>query len=239
MESPSLLSLAVAGYALVLLAIAWGFDHMARRAAKRSAGWRTGAFTYHENHDAWQCPEDQWLWPSSFDRENRVMRYRALPVVCNSCPVKDTCTTTNHGRELTREIDPWPHSESGRFHRGIALAIAVFGIVMPVAMMFSEHSLADLLVLGIATAVVAGGGVIPLSKHLMNTPSHFPEDIPHHTDAEAVAAIQHDRYAATYRSARRATATADEGFASYRKTELEATQRRRAADNRTTRRTTT
>ena len=48
------------------------------------------AFVYHEDHDAWLCPEDQWLWPKSFDPDNRVMRYRGSPSICNACPVKQT-----------------------------------------------------------------------------------------------------------------------------------------------------
>ena len=52
-----------------------------------------GAFVYHEDHDAWLCPQDQWLWPKSFDPDNSVMRYRGNPSICNACPVKQTCTT--------------------------------------------------------------------------------------------------------------------------------------------------
>ena len=107
-------------HALVLIAIAWCFDEMARRVSRRAARWRTGGFVYHPDHDAWVCPQDHWLWPTSFDPQHRVMRYRASPVVCNSCPVKSDCTTSEHGRELSREVDPWPYSDSGRFHRGIA-----------------------------------------------------------------------------------------------------------------------
>lgn len=130
MSGPATWVWLVAGYALLLLSFAWGFDHMAKRTSERAAQWRTGKFVYHEDHDAWKCPEDQWLWPKSFDPENRVMRYRATPSICNSCPVKDTCTTSSHGREITRAVDPWPHSETGRFHRGIACAVAGFGIVL-------------------------------------------------------------------------------------------------------------
>ena len=64
-------------YAVLLVAIGWSFDRMARRSSQRSVASRTFGFTYHESHDAWQCPEDQWLWPTAYDRDNRVMRYRA------------------------------------------------------------------------------------------------------------------------------------------------------------------
>lgn len=182
-----------AGYALVLVAIAWSFDAMARRASARAARWRTGRFVYHPDHDAWVCPRDQWLWPTSFDPAHRVMRYRALPVVCNSCPVKKTCTTSDHGREISREVDPWPHSDAGRFHRGIACAVAGFGVVMPVATLTASHSLADVLVLSSAVAIVVIAG-LPLARHLWNTPSNAPGHLPHRTGLEDQAAAAIDRY---------------------------------------------
>jgi hypothetical protein len=110
----------VAALALALVAIAWGFDLMARKMSARAARRRTGRFVYHPDHDAWVCPQDQWLWPTSFDPHDRIMRYRAKPGGCNACPVKSTCTTSDRGREVTREVDPWPYSEAGRFHRGIS-----------------------------------------------------------------------------------------------------------------------
>jgi hypothetical protein len=121
-------------YSVFLVAVAYAFDSMARRVSLRAQRWRTGAFHYHPDHDAWTCPENQWLWPTSYDPEQRIVRYRAKPVVCNACPVKHNCTTSPHGREVTREIDPWPHSEAGRFHRGIACVVAVIGVLLPLGM---------------------------------------------------------------------------------------------------------
>jgi hypothetical protein len=183
----------VSGYALLLLAVAWCFDTMARKASQRAAQWRTGAFVYHPDHDAWVCPQDQWLWPTSFDPQNRVMRYRASPAVCNNCPVKESCTTSNHGREISRQVDPWPHSEVGRFHRGIACAVAGFGVVMPSATLIAEHGAADALVLGAAMLIVVAGG-LPLVRHLWNTPSNAPDHLPHRSGLEDRVAAMIDRY---------------------------------------------
>jgi hypothetical protein len=193
MAPPTTSAWLVAGYALVLVAIAWSFDAMARRASARAARWRTGQFVYHSNHDAWVCSQDQWLWPTSFDPQHRLMRYRALPAVCNSCPVKDTCTTSAHGREISREIDPWPHSDAGRFHRGIACAVAGFGVVMAVAMLVASHSVADVLVL-VATMVVVVIAGLPLARHLWNTPTNAPEYLPHRSGVEDQVAATIDRY---------------------------------------------
>ncbi|MEO6145304.1 MAG: hypothetical protein ABIP19_15110 [Dermatophilaceae bacterium] len=167
----------VAGYAVFLILVAHGFDHLARVTGRRSERWRTGSFVYHADHDAWVCPQDQWLWPVSFDPDNRVMRYRATPTVCNVCPVKSTCTTSNKGREITREIDPWPHSEAGRFHRGIACTIAFLACSLPLVALVPERDLLDAVVL-VATIVFAGVASIPLVSHFWNTPDGFPEHVP-------------------------------------------------------------
>ncbi len=64
MSTPSVTVLLVVAYAGFLLAVAYGFDRLARRTSARSATWRTGSFSYHADHDAWLCPQDQWLWPT-------------------------------------------------------------------------------------------------------------------------------------------------------------------------------
>jgi hypothetical protein len=174
-------------YALFLLLVAYGFDRMAQRTAARSQRWRTGSFRYHSDHDAWTCPEDQWLWPTSFDPEQRIVRYRAKPSVCNSCPVKSSCTTSAHGREVSREVDPWPHSEAGRFHRGISCCIATLAVLLPAGMLLSRPPLAGLALL-LVTMAGGIGALVPLARHLWKTPSGFPEEIPQNSlYAEPVA----------------------------------------------------
>lgn len=156
------------GYALVLLGVAYGIDLLARRAHRANDEHQVRGFRYHEDHDAWLCPEDQWLWPQSFDPDNRVMRYRGSPTVCNSCPVKDSCTTSEDGRELGRAVDAWPSSESARFHRGIACAVSVLALLFPVATLFAvDHWASQLLLLG--AALVVGVGSLPLWSHLRHS----------------------------------------------------------------------
>ncbi|HEU4515588.1 MAG TPA: hypothetical protein VFR87_20945 [Nocardioidaceae bacterium] len=192
-------------YGVFLLGVAFGLDLVARRTATRSAGWRSGAFTYHEDHDAWVCPQDQWLWPQSFDPDHRVMRYRASPSVCNACPVKHTCTTSEHGREVTRNVDPWPSSEAERFHRGIACTIAVLAVVWPLLSMLGSRTPAELLVLAASAALVALGSW-PLWSHLRRSPAGFPEHVKVESLDETVAAVT-DRAAAAAR--RRSTYASD------------------------------
>ena len=208
MTGPAAATWLVSGYAVFLLAVAWGFDLMARRASHRAQRWRTGRFVYHPDHDAWQCPTEQWLWPTSFDPTHRVMRYRAKPVVCNTCPVKADCTTSDHGREISRQVDPWPFSEAGRFHRGIACVVAVLAIVLPIGQAVAAHSAADLLVLGTVVAAVAACSA-PLFGHLWRTPVDSPEHVPHRTAHEDAVAATIDRYSTRWGMG--TTATQDDG----------------------------
>ena len=174
---------------------------MARKTSVRAARWRTGQFVYHADHDAWVCPQDQWLWPTSFDPEHRVMRHRAKPSVCNSCPVKSTCTTSKDGREVSREVDPWPYSEAGRFHRGIACVVAGLALLMPLSMLIGKHSAADVLVL-VATAVIVVAADLPLARHLWTTPANAPDHLPHRSNQEEAVAAAIDRYSTRWRMGR-------------------------------------
>ncbi|MDX1883253.1 hypothetical protein [Mycolicibacterium sp. 120270] len=161
------------GYAALLVGIAYGIDMFARRAAAKVEQHRAGGFVYHEDHDAWLCPQDQWLWPKSFDPDNRVMRYRGSPTVCNACPVKQTCTTSDDGREVSRAIDSWPASEAARFHRGIACTVSAIAVIWPLAMaLAADTGLERLLLLGCAVGV--GVVSLPLWSHLRRTPAVPP-----------------------------------------------------------------
>lgn len=202
------------GYCLALVGLAYVIDALARRAASVSEGGLSGGFTYHEDHDAWRCPEDQWLWPQSFDPDNRVMRYRASPTICNACPVKDTCTTSASGREVQRAVDSWPASEAARFHRGIACAVVVLGLVWPLATALGGPGSDALLVLAVAVAAALLLS-LPLWSHLWRNPVFVPEGMTQRSlDAvvaeRAAAADALRRRQSSYRSDRRGVATGEE-----------------------------
>ncbi len=165
------------GYAVFLLGVAFVLDRAARRVSARSIAWHSEGFHYHPDHDAWQCPKDQWLWPHSFDPDHRVVRYRGSPLVCNACPVKHACTSSSSGREISRNVDPWPSSEAERFHRGIACAVAVIAVLWPLAVAVTRQDLLEAAVCTLAGLAVALGSW-PLWSHLRRTPAGFPEHLP-------------------------------------------------------------
>ena len=161
------------GYACALLVFALGLDWLARHSHARSDRYRTAGFRYHPQHDVWVCPQDQMLWPTLYDEEARLMRYRAKPSVCNACPVKHECTRSPHGREITRETEPWPHSEAARFHRGLVLVLIGLAALVLMLMVVRHHQPADLAVV-VGPLVATGLLAHRFTDHFRRTPSGFP-----------------------------------------------------------------
>jgi hypothetical protein len=162
-----------AAYATTLVIGAFALEWLSSHTHRRALRYRTAGFTYDAVHDHWRCPEGEYLWPHEFDDERRLVRYRAKAHVCNACPSKGRCTDSDRGREVARPLDPWPHSEAGRFHRAIALmlvALAVFVVLVAGARHHEPVETAVLLdVLIVAT--LAGRW---LARDLRAHPAGFP-----------------------------------------------------------------
>jgi hypothetical protein len=166
-------SLLAAGYAIFLVLVALGLDLLARHSHRRSELYRTAGFTYHAQLDAWECPEGERLHRIDTDMHQRLARYRARAQVCNACPRKADCTDSKTGRELTRTLDSWPHSEVGRFHRGIAIAIVCFGMLVLAAGFALHHAAGDVAVLG-GALLVSTAVCLNLLAGFRSVPSGFP-----------------------------------------------------------------
>jgi hypothetical protein len=62
-------------------------------------------FKYEEQEDQYRCPQGQVLRLRTHDYTNRVKIYRADGGICNDCPVKSKCTTSETGRDIKRNFD--------------------------------------------------------------------------------------------------------------------------------------
>ena len=167
------------GYALALIAGAFVLEWLSAHTHRRALRWRTAGFTYDATHDHWECPEGQHLWPHEFDHERRLVRYRAKAHICNGCPRKEACTDSDRGREIVRPLDPWPHSEAGRFHRVIALLMVVLAGLILVAEGFRHHAPAE----SAALVAALGAGLLAarwLLRDLRVHPAGFPTPAPAH-----------------------------------------------------------
>ena len=161
------------GYATALLLLACALDSLAKHADARADRYRTAGFRYRPEHDAWLCPQGQTLWPTRYDPQKHLMRYRAKPAACNACPVKAACTTSSHGREITRPTRPWPHSEAARFHRGLVLALVGLAALLLVVTAARHHQPGELAVIA---GPLAGSALLAhrLTAHFRRTPARFP-----------------------------------------------------------------
>ena len=168
-----------AGYAVFLLVAALGLEWLSQLTHRRSLQYRTAGFDYDADHDHWTCPEGQHLWPHEFDHEQRLVRYRAKAHICNGCPRKPDCTDTDRGREITRPLDPWPHSEAGRFHRGLALTMVVLAVFVLVVAGVRNHSPAETGVL-LSLLALTLGALRVLVRDFARHPAGFPEPMPSH-----------------------------------------------------------
>lgn len=177
-------SLLFISYGVLLVAVALAIEWLSRHTHRRSLRFRTDGFEYDDDHDKWICPVGEHLWPHEYDHERRLVRYRAKAHICNGCPRKVDCTDSSDGREVVRPADPWPHSEAGRFHRGIAVTVCGLGLCMFAVGLV----VADLPVEFAGSGVLLGATLVLLvllARDLRRHPVSFPA--PKAADVMAVA----------------------------------------------------
>jgi hypothetical protein len=166
-------ALLAAGYAMALVAGAFALEWLSAHTHRRGLRFRTAGFAYDEAHDHWTCPEGQHLWPHEFDQERRLVRYRAKAHICNGCPVKAACTDSNAGREIVRPLDPWPHSEAGRFHRVICLTLVGLAALVALVAAVRNPGAGEAALLG-GTLALALAAAVWLGRDLRRHPANFP-----------------------------------------------------------------
>jgi hypothetical protein len=164
----------LSGYAAFLVAAALVLEWLSAHTHRRSLRYRTAGFDYEEERDHWRCPEGEHLWPHEFDHQLRIVRYRARAHICNRCPRKAACTDSDHGREIVRPLDPWPHSEAGRFHRGLSLVLIALALLLLVVGGARHHEPEEAGVF-IALMVVALFVGRRLLRDFRAHPAGFPE----------------------------------------------------------------
>ena len=166
-------TLLAAGYAVFLSSSALVLEWLSAHTHQRALRYRTAGFTYDNDRDHWQCPEGELLWPHHVDAGSRLVRYRAPAHVCNSCRSKPRCTDSDRGREVVRSLDPWPHSEAGRFHRVIALLLVALGVLILIVELARHHNGIEVSILLSMLALLALSGRY-LLRDLYAHPANFP-----------------------------------------------------------------
>ena len=113
--------------------------------------------------------------------------------------MKERCTDSDHGREIVRPLDPWPHSEAGRFHRVIALMLVALAALVAVVGLARNNAVGDALPL----AVLLVGCVLTgrwLVGDLRAHPANFPDPSLETTGADEGGARGPSRWASENRT---------------------------------------
>lgn len=63
-----------------------------------------GTFRYDADQDAYCCPQGQLLPRRKTKHTEDEVVYRADAAICNACPIKPQCTTSDHGRMIHRSL---------------------------------------------------------------------------------------------------------------------------------------
>jgi hypothetical protein len=73
---------------------------------QRTAHFGPSLFTYDPGADVSHCPQGATLRRGKAHHTTRhIVLYRADAAVCNACPVKASCTASDHGRQIARSFD--------------------------------------------------------------------------------------------------------------------------------------
>ena len=72
---------------------------------RRAEYYGPSQFTYDAERDVYCCPRGEMLRRETAKYTERVVVYRAPPMICNVCPVKAACTASDHGRIIHRSFD--------------------------------------------------------------------------------------------------------------------------------------
>jgi hypothetical protein len=70
----------------------------------RSSFYGRDSFTYEADQDRYRCPEGHALDYERVKATEGVTVYRAEAAICNACPVKAKCTTSDRGRIVHRSL---------------------------------------------------------------------------------------------------------------------------------------
>jgi transposase len=66
--------------------------------------YRQSQFSYDATQDQYCCPQGQMLRMVSVRQTEQMFVYRADAAICNVCPVKARCTSSNQGRQVSRSF---------------------------------------------------------------------------------------------------------------------------------------
>src|SRR3954464_13650077 len=91
-------------YVLVLWAIGWALELLARAHFHRAQRYAHDGFAYDTELDRYECPQGELLTLHTFDDQDKLALYKAPASTCNQCMLKAFCTPHDEGRHVYRSL---------------------------------------------------------------------------------------------------------------------------------------
>ena len=120
-------------YVAVVLAGARIVEALARAHFARAQRYGEQGFEYLEAHNAYRCPQGEYLSLHNVQQDSRFAVYRAPPASCRECRLKTRCAPFSEGRVVFRSLAAWAETNVGLFHRRISVIMFAATVVICVA----------------------------------------------------------------------------------------------------------
>jgi hypothetical protein len=117
-------------YVAAVLAGARIVEALARAHFARALRYGQHGFEYVEAHDAYRCPQGEYLSLHDVQQDARFAVYRAPPGSCRDCRFKARCCPSDEGRLIVRSLAAWAETNVGLFHRRVS--VVMFGAAVVV-----------------------------------------------------------------------------------------------------------
>jgi hypothetical protein len=120
----------VLSYAAAVLGGARVVEALARAHFSRALRYGQHGFEYLEAHDAYRCPQGEYLSLHSVQRDGTFAVYHAPPASCRDCRFKARCAPSDEGRYIIRSLAAWAETNVGLFHRRVSVIMFAATIVI-------------------------------------------------------------------------------------------------------------
>ena len=116
-------------YVAAVLAGARIVEALARAHFRRALRYGDQGFEYLETHDAYRCPEGEYLSLHRVEH-NQFAVYQAPSASCRDCRLKASCAPSGEGRLVFRSLAAWAETNVGVFHRRISVIMFASVVVV-------------------------------------------------------------------------------------------------------------
>lgn len=120
-------------YVAAVLAGARIVEVVARLHFARAQRYGEQGFEYLEAHDAYRCPQGEYLMLHTVHQDSRLAVYRAPPATCRQCRLKARCAPFSEGRLVFRSLAAWAETNVGVFHGRVSVIMLVAAVFVCVA----------------------------------------------------------------------------------------------------------